>query len=164
MKNICLAKFLQNPDLKEKLLSTGDAELVEGNTWNDTFWGVNSRTGKGDNNLGKILMNVRQTMHLIEERKLKYVKVVISDGVIIENSYSPEDKKKLLEYMSSFEKGPACGLVFDLKKNDNTSVENIAYLDDNGFCWETTEIYHLEKYGAKLSEEFTEFALHITEL
>lgn len=33
------------------------AELVEGNTWHDTFWGVCN--GKGQNHLGRILMRVR---------------------------------------------------------------------------------------------------------
>lgn len=29
------------------LRSTGNAMLEEGNTWNDTFWGFNNKTGKG---------------------------------------------------------------------------------------------------------------------
>ncbi len=62
MKEVCLAKFTQNPDLKEKLLSTGDAELEEGNGWNDTFWGVSNKTGNGKNHLGKILMEVREEL------------------------------------------------------------------------------------------------------
>lgn len=57
MYQVCKAKFSQNPDLLEKLLATGDAELVEGNTWGDTVWGVCK--GVGENNLGKTLMRVR---------------------------------------------------------------------------------------------------------
>ena len=38
MYEICRAKFTQHEDLAEKLLETGDEELVEGNTWNDTYW------------------------------------------------------------------------------------------------------------------------------
>lgn len=55
---ICKAKFTQNPDLREKLLATEDAELAEENTWGDTVWGISN--GKGDNHLGKILMRVRK--------------------------------------------------------------------------------------------------------
>lgn len=60
MYEVCYAKFTQNPELKEKLLATGDEELVEGNTWHDTYWGVCNRRGK--NKLGKILMRVREEL------------------------------------------------------------------------------------------------------
>ncbi len=46
------------PKLKAKLLATGDQELVEGNKWHDTFWGVCN--GVGSNHLGRLLMQVRQ--------------------------------------------------------------------------------------------------------
>lgn len=60
MYEICLAKFLQNPDLLEKLIQTGSAELVEGNTWGDKVWGVCH--GVGENHLGKILMKIRSKL------------------------------------------------------------------------------------------------------
>lgn len=58
MKAIVFNKFMQNTMLMYKLLDTGDADLIEGNNWGDTFWGVCK--GKGQNNLGKILMEVRK--------------------------------------------------------------------------------------------------------
>lgn len=64
MEEIIRAKFTENETLKAMLLATGDAELKEGNTWNDTFWGIDSKTGKGENNLGKILMKVRGELKL----------------------------------------------------------------------------------------------------
>ncbi len=33
--------------------------LEEGNNWNDTFWGISHKTGKGSNHLGRIVMQVR---------------------------------------------------------------------------------------------------------
>lgn len=60
MAEIVRSKFTQHPDLKEKLLATGDRLLVEGNTWNDTFWGI--CRGKGQNHLGKILMKIREEL------------------------------------------------------------------------------------------------------
>ena len=42
------------------LLATGDAKIVEGNTWGDVFWGVCN--GVGENHLGEILMKVRQDL------------------------------------------------------------------------------------------------------
>lgn len=57
MEGLLRQKFNQ-PELKEKLLETGDATLVEGNTWGDTFFGVDKRKG-GQNHLGKLLMKIR---------------------------------------------------------------------------------------------------------
>lgn len=61
MYEINLAKFTQNPDLKAKLLATGNEELVEGNTWGDQYWGV--AFGYGYNKLGKILMRIRRELN-----------------------------------------------------------------------------------------------------
>lgn len=60
MYEICKAKFMQNPDLKEKLLETGAEHLEEGNTWGDTFWGT--MNGFGKNRLGCILMQIREEL------------------------------------------------------------------------------------------------------
>ena len=56
MLNLVRQKFANDP-LRAKLLGTGEHELIEGNHWNDTFWGV--CRGVGSNRLGKILMQVR---------------------------------------------------------------------------------------------------------
>lgn len=66
MTNLNMQKFKLNPDLKEKLLDTGDKELVELNHWKDKFWGVYYKDGKGENNLGKILMLVRSEIRLLK--------------------------------------------------------------------------------------------------
>ncbi len=57
MYEVCKSKFDQNPELKEKLIETGEVKLVEGNDWGDTYWGVCN--GKGINMLGKVLMRLR---------------------------------------------------------------------------------------------------------
>lgn len=61
-------KFSKNPELKEFLLSTGDKILVEASPY-DTIWGIgmsendegieNPENWKGQNLLGKVLMDVR---------------------------------------------------------------------------------------------------------
>jgi ribA/ribD-fused uncharacterized protein len=50
----------KRPELATKLVATGDAELIEGNNWGDTFWGQHN--GVGENHLGKILMTVRDEL------------------------------------------------------------------------------------------------------
>lgn len=59
MRTLVRLKF-EDPILREKLIATGDQELQEGNTWNDTFWGISLKTGKGRNELGKILEEIRK--------------------------------------------------------------------------------------------------------
>lgn len=59
MEEVVRAKFSQNPELLQRLVDIGDLELVEGNRWHDTFWGVDMTSGKGENHLGKILMKIR---------------------------------------------------------------------------------------------------------
>ena len=62
MYKLVLIKFTTNPDLMNKLISTGSEELIEGNTWGDTFWGYDFNKRYGHNHLGKILMKVRQSL------------------------------------------------------------------------------------------------------
>lgn len=56
MRDLLNIKF-SNPVLREMLENTGSAELIEGNDWGDTFWGVCK--GKGANTLGRLLMEIR---------------------------------------------------------------------------------------------------------
>jgi len=57
MLNVLRAKF-SDPELKERLLATGDAILREASK-TDSFWGI-GKNGKGKNMLGKLLMQVRE--------------------------------------------------------------------------------------------------------
>ena len=66
MYEVCKAKFFQNPDIACRLINTGTAYLVEGNTWGDRVWGVCD--GVGENRLGKILMEIRDELnHAVDE-------------------------------------------------------------------------------------------------
>jgi ribA/ribD-fused uncharacterized protein len=53
-------KFAPGTTLAGRLLDTEDAELVEGNTWGDTYWGVCN--GVGQNRLGELLDLVRSRL------------------------------------------------------------------------------------------------------
>ena len=60
MRELVREKFTRHPDLRRLLKDTGDAELIEGNWWGDTFWG--RYNGVGQNWLGKILMEIRDEL------------------------------------------------------------------------------------------------------
>lgn len=55
-----LAMKFADKHLQNLLLATGDEELVEGNTWGDTIWGVCN--GVGENHLGRMLMDIRSRL------------------------------------------------------------------------------------------------------
>ena len=63
---ICFDKFYRNKDFREKLLFTGNRYLEETNYWNDVFWGTCN--GVGENNLGKILMQIRSCFALLSNQ------------------------------------------------------------------------------------------------
>jgi ribA/ribD-fused uncharacterized protein len=60
----------KNIDLAKMLLETGDEQLVEGNWWGDVYWGICN--GKGENNLGKILMKIREKIKNKEESIVEF--------------------------------------------------------------------------------------------
>ena len=61
MFEIVRQKFLQHPDLAEKLLATGEGYLEDNSSWvGDRYFGVVS--GVGENVLGCILMIVREEL------------------------------------------------------------------------------------------------------
>jgi ribA/ribD-fused uncharacterized protein len=64
MSQVVMQKFAANPTLRRKLVNTGKAQLIEGNTWGDRFWGAEWERGKwqGENMLGKILEGVRERL------------------------------------------------------------------------------------------------------
>ena len=59
MHGAVLAKFTQHADLREILLGTGNATIVE-HTEKDRYWGDGD--GSGENRLGQILMQVREEL------------------------------------------------------------------------------------------------------
>ncbi|TWS18245.1 NADAR family protein [Tsukamurella asaccharolytica] len=62
MADVLAAKF-DDPELAQRLVATGGAVLIEGNTWHDQTWGSctcdRHRRIDGDNALGVLLMNER---------------------------------------------------------------------------------------------------------
>lgn len=65
MRELLEQKFRQ-AKFKEKLLSTGDVQIIEGNCWHDNYWGdcycKKCKNIKGQNHLGKLLMKIREEL------------------------------------------------------------------------------------------------------
>jgi ribA/ribD-fused uncharacterized protein len=60
MRDLISQKFTVHNELGKKLIDTFPREIIEGNTWNDTFWGVCNGVGK--NILGRLLMQRREEL------------------------------------------------------------------------------------------------------
>ena len=60
MRELLHKKFMDNDYFRRKLLSTGNEGIQEGNFWGDRFWGIDLKTGEGQNILGKMIMDIRK--------------------------------------------------------------------------------------------------------
>lgn len=71
METLLKEKFFHHPELRRKLLETGERKLIAGNKKGETFWGTDLTTWEGQNHLGEMIMNMR-TLIFEEEGKMKY--------------------------------------------------------------------------------------------
>ena len=60
MESILQAKFEQNPALMKKLADTGNTILINGNSKQETYWGIDLYSWEGENYIGKLLMKIRE--------------------------------------------------------------------------------------------------------
>ncbi|MFO8016440.1 MAG: NADAR family protein [Candidatus Woesearchaeota archaeon] len=67
MRLVVMAKFYSNKEIQEKLVSTGDETLVEASP-TDWYWGEGADS-RGENRLGRILMEMRGVFSDEETRK-----------------------------------------------------------------------------------------------
>lgn len=80
MHELLMDKFERNPIIRQKLIDTGDQQLVEGNWWGDKIWGVCLKTGQGQNQLGQALMTVRTHMQLRYGEQKRVIAVIGTAG------------------------------------------------------------------------------------
>ena len=95
-------KFCNNENMRRALKGTGNIFIQEDNTWGDTFWGVCQ--GKGYNMLGRMIMEIRQTIQ-DEDRKEK--KVIVAGS----RSFKDYDllSKRLDYYFANIKPVIVCG-------------------------------------------------------
>jgi len=118
MEDLIHQKF-SLPDLEQRLIATGEAELVEGNNWGDYYWG--KVDGQGLNWLGKILMNERNflnnknpkvniaTSYFYQIRNFKPNMIPVSTALSDPDWYKPPKGK---EYFYD-KRGIVCGLRYE---------------------------------------------------
>jgi ribA/ribD-fused uncharacterized protein len=71
MARLLREKFT-NPELRQRLISTGNELLIESNRWHDNWFGIcrcGECGGQGRNVLGTLLMGLRQEFQEQEERQ-----------------------------------------------------------------------------------------------
>lgn len=104
------AKFTQHGELREILLATGDATIVE-HTANDSYWG-DGGDGSGKNMLGQVLMQVRQELRVqqsynlppalgmtIQNDRVDADEITwITDRIAITNFFSAHQRQLLAEH------------------------------------------------------------------
>ena len=100
MRDLVWYKFTEHPELRAKLLATEDAELVEGNTWGDRFWGVDIESGEGENHLGKLLMETRDKIRE-QQHAVLYAKRVAPELDLFEDML----KRARIQYTREVSKG-----------------------------------------------------------
>lgn len=63
MDGLLRQKFAPGTE-EARLLAALTGPIQEGNRWGDIFWGVDLRTGHGQNHMGKLLMAIRDELQV----------------------------------------------------------------------------------------------------
>lgn len=149
MEQIVKKKFTQNLELARRLIDTGDAELIE--IVGDQFWG--KINGVGQNNLGVILMKIRE--ELKDDKKLKeYIKVQqIQDSYIKNLALQVYDDQLSRNIQQDFETDESklaylimtqryrnlCTFLDKQKDKYNLELNEVEFLKKNWFLYNDLE-------------------------
>ncbi|KAG9022911.1 hypothetical protein FRB95_013993 [Tulasnella sp. JGI-2019a] len=124
MDEVLRLKFEQHPALKEQLLSTGDAYLVEDSGANDTFWG-NGADGNGRNELGLALMRLRDHFRWNEQAKTRSQAVggfrLLDLAVRASCTSPPRPTLETMSYSHESKKLPDTPLAIEVSKEEVTA-------------------------------------------
>lgn len=122
--------------LQEKLLETKDQYIQGGNDWGDIFWGVDLKTGIGENKLGKIIMQVRDEVkesHILFNYLNEDKKIILFDGecnlcdwsvhILLKND--PNDIFRFASLQSDIGKE-----IQDQYSIDSSKMDSVILIDD----------------------------------
>lgn len=86
----------------------------------------------------------------------------LEDNKITTKKLSPQTKQAVLKYLRSFNSvAIAAGYPEDIVTGEMVMIPYYAYRDGE-FCWNSSDIYHLEKYDIELNQEFVDKVLSST--
>jgi len=150
MYTLVKQKFAVSPELREKLLDTGYADLVEGNRWHDNYFGScdchSCQSKPGYNYLGKILMRVRTELSIEYDR----LSVKLPNGYSLEAEADVETAYPGI-YMTLIHPDGAraviCFAEFNPNRLDGQELCVAAYRDE-----QEDPVYH-ESYFGNIEEE-----------
>lgn len=126
MRELLKKKLDFFPEFRDKLSDIPDNIIIaELNAWNDTEWGVSSKTLEGNNKLGKILMELRdkaksdkhyESLKFIFKREIEKIMFDYADDLTeILNKLTNENLDKLFEFYY-YEVDPLEFNIFDNKE------------------------------------------------
>lgn len=166
MYEVCYAKFSQDENLRNKLISTGDIELVEGNHHGDRIWGKTycqkTMSWVGENKLGTNLMKIREDF-LMESAKMiqmnnNLINKTVDDVISTVNFLCKEDLNMLalnskLETLNNKMQDLQTLVVYSNDESFTKKVCAMQILNDN-FNEE------IERSSDKFSQEFKDTQLN----
>lgn len=150
----CLMKKYRQEPFSSRLINTGNQNIVEGNYFGDTVWGVDLKSSPnvGENHLGRMIMLIRNTLN--KERRSSVS--IVNNRFKLENVTEQNDDSDVLgeaEYLFKFINDVTSGvskgqevllehLYFD--KQRLSKIFNIYEKDENG---ETVSGFIDEQHG-----------------
>ena len=152
MEQIVRNKFTQNLELAQRLINTGDAELVE--IVGDRFWG--RIDGEGQNNLGSILMKIREELkksdvlkayidaQLLQDKFIKELALQVYEDQLNENMQSEfeSDERKLAYLIMTQRYRNLCEFLGRQKNKYNLHPSDIESLKNNWFLYNDLRELH----------------------
>jgi len=103
MREVVFAKFTQHRKIRNILLNTEDAVIIQ--KTNDLHWGF-GKEGRGKNQLGKILMSVRDEIRdLLEKKKLEKAQKPEEEIILSEEETNQEVENEEEESSEEDEQG-----------------------------------------------------------
>ena len=157
MRTVLLSKFTKHKKLMERLKGTGDSYLEETNDWGDKIWGVVN--GEGQNLLGKLLMDLRDSQAVVpptpaEEPKPKAPVVTLPDlkeGTLRASVIIGTQKSIIAELQKYFGAEPY--YILDPNDPEATFEAQVKRLVENSKYRNSEYVYGMVAYGRRFTDE-----------